>query len=167
MKINTAQQSSSPSLTPHSHHRIQRNDVARWRTTCYRLGLSTQNRNLLSQATGRRAKIGAFVFRILSATFVLWLCFRGTAIADVLYTLEESLPLPWYAVAHANAINDSGQGPVRFAQSAYLPWLGECHPLGWTAKGAAQNDINNSGQIVGVRWSASSLPSHPPIRASL
>ena len=107
------------------------------------------------------------MFRIPSATFVLWVCLRGTALADVLYTIEELLPLPGYTIAHAFAINDSGQ----VVGYSVLPEHGG--PPGefdtfvsavlWDQSGVALNispfiasntgyialDINNSGQIVG------------------
>ena len=108
------------------------------------------------------------MFRILSATFVLWVCLRGTALADVLYTVEELLPLPGFPIAHAYSVNDSGQvvgysylpatyfpgtiAVVEPAQIAPMFWDGGtatalAAPSGGTVFVA--NDINNSGQIVG------------------
>ena len=108
------------------------------------------------------------MFRILSATFVLWVCLRSTALADVLYTIEELLPLPGFPIAHAYSVNDSGQVVgYSYLPETYLPGTNiivepaQIAPMFWyggtaTALAAPSgetvfvaNDINNSGQIVG------------------
>lgn len=106
------------------------------------------------------------MFRILGAALVLWLSFHGAVLAGPLYTVEELLPLPGYTIAHANAINESGQ----VVGYSYAPGPDpEAEAFGalvsatfWDQQGAwnigagggtvAFNaiDINDVGQIVGI-----------------
>ena len=116
------------------------------------------------------------MFRIRGAALVLLLCFHGAALADVLYTIEELLPLPGFTIAHAHSLNDSGQvvgyswtpGPGGSEFGALLaPMLwdgGTALALMPPSGGVVFNatDINNAGQIVGIARTLTGGPIPPP-----